>query len=79
MGSNKIINTTLKKWEHPHTFEKITLKINGDSISVKYIANGINLREQKTRNWTDTVLFKVKEDNLIWIKNSKETVQILKK
>ena len=47
------------------TFEKISLSIKGDIISVQFKATGINLREQKTWSWTETVLFKVNKDN-IW-------------
>ena len=53
------------------TFDEITLTVKGDTISIWFKANGINLREQKYWSWTETDYFKLSSSELQLIKKDK--------
>lgn len=57
------------------TFDKIVLTTKGDSISVYYEASAVNLREQESWEWSETVYFSVTTNNLIIINKDKSEVK----
>ncbi|WP_417613291.1 hypothetical protein [Owenweeksia hongkongensis] len=56
------------------TFSKIVISTKGDSISVYYEASAVNMREQESWEWTETVHFIATTDNLKLIKKDKSEV-----
>lgn len=54
-----------------NTFDKIDLTVKGDTISVDFKASGINLKEGKSWEWTETDLFKFSADDIKLIKQEK--------
>lgn len=58
-----------------NTFDEIKLTVKTDSILVFYRANGINMREQESWMWNETVYFKVLENNIRLIKKVKSDVR----
>lgn len=57
-----------------NTFDEIVVSTKGDSISVYYEASGVNIREQKNWDWSETVYFIATNDNLKLIKKNKSEV-----
>lgn len=57
------------------TFDEITLKVNGNEISIFFRANGVNTREGNSWSWTETDYFQVENDNLKLIKQDKSKVK----
>lgn len=57
------------------TFDKIVLTTKGDSISVYYEASAVNLREQESWEWSETVYFSVTTNNLRIINKDKSEVK----
>lgn len=57
------------------TLDKIVLTIKGDSISVYYEASAVNLREQESWEWSETVYFSVTTNNLRIINKDKSEVK----
>jgi hypothetical protein len=58
------------------TFDEIVLTIKGNQISVFFKASGINLREERSWNWTQTDYFQFDNDNLKLVKRDKSKVNI---
>lgn len=50
------------------TFDEIILTVKGDTISVWFKANGVNMREQKYWSWTEIDYFKLNDSELQLIK-----------
>lgn len=57
------------------TFNRIIISTNGASISVYYEASAVNLREQESWEWSETVYFRALSDNLELIKKVKSEVK----
>ena len=57
------------------TFDEITLKVNGNEISIFFKANGVNTREGNSWSWTETDYFQVDNDNIKLIKQDKSKVK----
>lgn len=50
------------------TFDEIDLEVKGNMITVSFKANGINVREQKSWNWTEKHFFEFNDNELLLIK-----------
>jgi hypothetical protein len=46
------------------TFDKISIKVNGNKIAVSFDASGINMRERYCWSWTETDYFLVKNNSI---------------
>jgi len=57
------------------TFEEINLTVKENIISVSFITNGINLREQNSWQWSETDYFQFDADNIKLIKIDKSKVK----
>jgi len=57
------------------TFEEIKLTVKENIISVSFITNGINLREQNSWQWSETDYFQFDADNIKLIKIDKSKVK----
>lgn len=57
-----------------NTFDKIVINTKGDSISVYYEAGGVNVREQESWEWSETVYFIATTNNLKLIKKDRSEV-----
>ena len=57
------------------TFEEIYLTVKENIISVSFIANGINLRDQRKWSWSETDYFQFDADNIKLIKIDKSKVK----
>jgi len=57
------------------TFSKIVISTNEDSISVYYEASAVNIREQESWEWSETVHFVTTTDNLKLTKKDKSEVK----
>ncbi len=60
------------------TFSKIVISTKEDSISVYYEASAVNMREQESWEWSETVHFFATTDNLKLIKKDKSEVKLEK-
>jgi len=58
-----------------NTFVEIILTIKNDSILVFYKASGADLRELESWRWSETVYFKLTNNNLILIKKEESDVK----
>jgi len=50
------------------TFEEINMKLKDSNITVFFKANGINLREAQSWNWSEKHHFEFKENELVVIR-----------
>lgn len=50
------------------TFDEINLEVSGNKITVFFKANGVNLREEKSWEWTEKHFFELKRNELIRLK-----------
>lgn len=57
------------------TLDEINLTIKGDTISIWFRANGINMREDKSWSWTETNVFKIDTDNIKLVKTDKSAIK----
>ncbi|WP_200978998.1 hypothetical protein [Echinicola sp. 20G] len=57
-----------------NTFNKIVISTKENSISVYYEASKVNLREQESWDWSETVYFSATTENLKLIKKNKSEV-----
>ncbi len=58
------------------TFEEIYLTVKENIISVSFIANGINLREQRKWSWSETDYFQFENEQIRLIKIDKSEVKV---
>jgi len=58
------------------TFDEIILTTKGSEITVFYKANGVNMREEQSWNWTETDYFQFDNDNIKLIKQEKSKVNV---
>jgi hypothetical protein len=56
------------------TFDKIVINTKENSISIYYEAGAVNVREQESSKWSETVYFIATNDNLKVIKKEKSEV-----
>lgn len=56
------------------TFDEIILTTKGNEIIVFFKANGLNMREGKTWNWTQTNYFQLDNDNIKLMKEDKSNL-----
>lgn len=59
-----------------NTFVEIIIATKGNSISVYFKASGINLREQESWNWSETVYFSVTTGNLNLVKKDRSDLVV---
>lgn len=57
------------------TFDEINIEVKNNRITVFFKANGMNMREQKSWNWTETHVFDFKVNQLILVKKEKTPIQ----
>ncbi len=50
------------------TFDEINLEVNGNKIIISFKANGINMREENSWNWSEKHFFESKKNELILLK-----------
>ena len=60
------------------TFDEINLSIKGNEIVICYKVSGINTRESKSWNWTETDTFQLNTDNIKLIKKEKSKFEYKK-
>jgi len=58
-----------------NTFDEIVLEVTGDLITIVYKANGVNLREQESWEWSETVYFRLAQGSLELIQKDKSPVK----
>jgi hypothetical protein len=58
------------------TFTEIVLTTEGNQISVFFKASGINMREERSWNWSQTDYFQFDNDNLKLVKRDKSDVVV---
>jgi hypothetical protein len=58
------------------TFDEIVLTIKGNQILVLFKASGINLREERSWNWTQADYFQFDNDNIKLVKRDKSKVNV---
>jgi hypothetical protein len=59
------------------TFDKITITIHENEISVWFCVSGINVRDQVSWSWTETDYFEYDNDNIKLIKKEKSQVKLI--
>ncbi len=57
------------------TFDEINIETSGNKITVSFKANGINMREGKSWNWTEKQFFEFKNNELILLKKEISPIQ----
>jgi len=58
------------------TFQEINITIKENEIQVSFIANGINLRDQRKWSWSETDYFKFEDDQIRLTKVDKSEVKV---
>lgn len=59
-----------------NTFDEIVIATKGNSISVYFKASGVNLREEESWNWSETVYFSATTDNLNLVKKDRSDLVV---
>lgn len=57
------------------TFDEIKITTKGNRISVFFVANGVNLREQKSWKWSETDFFEVSADHIKVLKRERSDIE----
>ena len=57
------------------TFEEINIAVESNTITVSFKANGFNMREQRSWNWTEKMIFEFKENELLLLSDEKSPLE----